>query len=254
MSDKGDQYKFEVLQEHSVVFKYTEGAPDPHELTEKVTQITKLPCKYSQPDPNTIIVIIVPEQLQRSASVTSLNHITVTRVNQQTRYNFQVMLRSIKKNFQREMSKQSLKILDYISYLPSRPTDNSVFSTSDEYDDERDEEDNSNYYYSDYEVSDDADGAILRQFLKPCVYMYACKQGNNCVYFHSKHEKQHFKLHPSLLGRKYKSKNCQNFENGTCHFKDCIFAHGLKEARCYFCGPGGKVMGHWMADCPNKNL
>ena len=243
-ADEWDESKFSIPPERSVVFKYTIGAPDPHLLNKQITDIIKLPCKYSQPDPDTIIIIILADKRLTLANITRLNDVIVTQSNAKTRYNIGAVINSLKRNYQKEMSRKILKILDYSTYLKSKPTTNSAIENSDE---RVKEEKNSNE-----DTVDDEDDATSKKYVLPCIYKYACNDGNNCIYFHSKKERLHFKFHPSLLGGKYKSRNCQNFENGACHFKVCVFAHGLKEARCYFCDPGGKVVGHWMEDCPNN--
>ena len=243
-ADEWDESKFSIPPERSVVFKYTIGAPNPHLLNTQITEIIKLPCKYSQPDPDTIIIIIMPEKRQKFAKITRMQNVIVTQVNEKTRYKFGEVINSLKREYQSGMSRKILKILDYSSYLKSKPTEvQGDLESSEEGESDGNEE---------TEDEADEDDALLKTFMRPCIYKYACNNGNDCRYFHSKKERLHFKIHPSLLGGKYKSKNCQHFENGACHFKVCIFAHGLKEARCYFCDPGGKVMGHWMKDCPNK--
>ena len=76
-----------------------------------------------------------------------------------------------------------------------------------------------------------------------CIFIFECKSGINCPYWHTKKEINLFKKNGGKGVKKYKSKLC----NGTCNkdASECNFAHNRREAVCYKCNR----LGHFESEC-----
>lgn len=238
-------------RDRTIVFEYRKPVEDREakQLNSDVTDLIQFPCWYlhrPEKDAKIVMIIIITGQ-------------------EEGKYSTDALYERIKAKF----AERCVKIVDFVKYKQEQnPTwlNNDVLFKYKDFEEEEEEESKLCQENEARAEDESGDGEFKvvepkrhkskQKFSEQCIYRFVCRLGKSCRYAHTDAEKEHFKNHPQMLGRLYKAKFCFHAENNRCQYqrnpKQCCYAHGESEARCYNCDPGGLEGVHWMDQCPNK--